>query len=126
MRGERTTVQKSQQQTSLMIYAEGLNVALAIWLIASPYILSATLWTGARLTAEFFGAIILGMAIWRMAMPQRRYWYLSFGNIIFGVWIAVSPFVLGYHYDSTPTINAIVVGVLVALIAATGFLRSGS
>ncbi len=106
-----------------MIYAEGLNVALGIWLIASPYILSYTAWTGARLTAEFFGAIILGMGITRMAMPQPRYWWLSFGDVIFGIWVAISPFVLGYHYDARPTINAIVVGVLVALIAATGFLR---
>ena len=106
-----------------MIYVEGLNIPLAIWLIASPYILSFTLWTGARLTAEVFGGLILGMAITRMAMSQRHYWWLSFGNVIFGAWVAITPFVLAYHYDSAATVNAIVVGVLVALIAASGFLR---
>lgn len=105
-----------------MIYVEGLNVALAIWLIASPYILSYTEWTGARLIADFFGSLILGMAITRMAMPQRRYWWLSFGDVFLGAWIAISPFVAGYHWDNTPTINAIVVGVLVAIIAASGFV----
>ncbi len=116
-------MQKSQPQSELMIYVEGLNVALAIWLIASPYILSYTLWTGARLTADVFGGLILGMAITRMAMSQRHYWWLSFGNLIMGVWVAITPFVLAYHYDSTPTINAVIVGALVALIAASGFLR---
>lgn len=106
-----------------MTYVEGLNVALAIWLIASPYILSYTLWTGARLTAAVFGGLILGMAITRMAMSQRHYWWLSFGNVILGVWVAISPFMLAYHYDAPATVNAVVVGVLVALIAATGFLR---
>jgi len=119
-------VEKSQPQSDLMIYVEGLNVALAIWLIASPYILSYTAWSSARLTADFFGGIILGMAITRMAMPQPRYWWLSFGNLIFGIWVAVTPWVLGYHYDSHATLNAVVVGVLVALFAATGFLRSRS
>jgi hypothetical protein len=116
-------VQRSQPQTSLMIYVEGLNVALAIWLIASPYILGFTEWRDARLTADFFGALILGMAITRMSMPQPRYWWLSFGNLIFGIWVAISPWVLGYHYDTPATVNAIVTGILVALIAATGFLR---
>ncbi len=115
-------MQKSEQQTSLMIYAEGLNVALSIWLIASSYILNTVLWTDARLTADFFGGLILGMAIWRMAMPQKRYWFLSFGNVILGGWVAITPFVLGYHYDARATINAVFVGVLVAVIAATGFV----
>ncbi len=116
-------MEKSQPQSDLMIYVEGLNVALAIWLIASPYILSYTAWSSARLNAEFFGALILGMAITRMSMPQKRYWWLSFGDLLLGIWVAISPWVLAYHYDSRPEINAVVVGVLVALIAATGFLR---
>ncbi len=116
-------MQKSQPRSEMLIYVEGLNVALAIWLIASPYILSYTAWSSARLTSEFFGGLILGMAITRMAMPQRNYWWLSFGDVFLGIWVAISPWVLGYHYDTSAEINAVVVGVLVALIAATGFLR---
>ena len=107
-----------------MIYVEALNVVLGIWLIASCYMLGASLWRDERLTTGIFGALILGMAITRMAMPQRNMWWLSFGNIIFGLWVAISPFVLGYHYVTNATINNVIVGILVALIAATGFLRS--
>ena len=107
-----------------MIYVEALNVALAIWLIASSYILGTTLWTSARLTSDIFGGLILGMAITRMAMSQRSLWWLSFGNVILGLWVAISPFTLGYHYETRAMINNIIVGVLVALFAATGFLRS--
>ena len=53
-------MQKSQPRSELMIYVEGLNVALAIWLIASPYILSYTAWSAARLTADFFGGVDSG------------------------------------------------------------------
>lgn len=107
-----------------MIYVEAFNVVLGIWLIASCYILGATLWRNERITTGVFGACILGMAITRMAMSQRRFWWLSFGNIIFGLWVAISPYALGYHWERGATINNIIVGVLVALIAATGFLRS--
>lgn len=107
-----------------MIYVEGLNVVLGIWLIASTYLLGDSLWKADRLTTGIFGACIMGWAITRMAMPQPKLWWLSFGNVIFGLWVAISPFVLGYHYETSATIANVITGILVALIAATGFLRS--
>jgi hypothetical protein len=107
-----------------MIYVEALNVVLGIWLIASTYLLGTSLWRSERLTCGIFGALILGMAITRMAMSQRSMWWLSFGNIIFGIWVAISPFALGYHYEIRAMVNNIIVGIAVALLAATGFLRS--
>lgn len=107
-----------------MIYVEALNVVLAIWLIASPYLLGVSLWKAERLTAGIFGACILGWAITRMAMPQPKLWWLSFGNVIFGLWVAISPFALGYHVESTAMICNVITGIAVALVAATGFLRS--
>ena len=116
-------MQKSRSEPPLMIYVEALNVVLGIWLIASCYILGAFLWRDERITTGVFGSLILGMAIWRMAMSHPRYWFLSFGNVIFGIWVAISPFVLGYHYETRAMINNVIVGILVALFAATGFLR---
>jgi len=107
-----------------MIYVEAFNVLLGIWLIASPYLLGDSLWKANRLTTGIFGACILGWAITRMAMPQPKLWWLSFGNVIFGLWVAISPFALGYYYDSSAMISSVITGILVALIAATGFLRS--
>lgn len=123
-RGERTTVQSNRQEPPLMIYVEALNVVLSIWLIASPYFLGDSLWKADRLTCGIFGACILGWAITRMALPQPKLWWLSFGNVIFGIWVAISPFALGYYHDSSAMICNVITGILVALIAATGFLRS--
>jgi SPW repeat-containing protein len=117
-------VRTNRQESPLMIYVEALNVVLAIWLIASPYLLGDSLWKANRLTAGIFGACILGWAITRMAMPQPKLWWLSFGNVIFGIWVAISPFVFGYYHDSSAMIASVVTGIVVALIAATGFLRS--
>jgi len=117
-------LQKNRPESPLMIYVEAFNVVLGIWLIASSYILGTTLWASARITSDVFGGLILGMAITRMAMSQRSMWWLSFGNVIFGIWVAISPFTLGYHYETRAMINNLIVGILVALFAATGFLRS--
>lgn len=116
-------MEETQRRSNVMVYTEALNIVAAIWLIASPYILRYFVWSDAKLTADFFGALILGMAITRMSMSQPRYWWLSFGNIIFGIWVAVSPFVLGFHYNTRATVNDIIVGIVVALIAASGLLR---
>jgi hypothetical protein len=107
-----------------MIYVEALNIVLAIWLIGSVYLLGDSLWKADRLTTGIFGACILGWAITRMAMPQPKLWWLSFGNVIFGLWVAISPFALGYYHDSSAMIANVITGILVAIIAPTGFLRS--
>lgn len=116
-------MQETQRRSNVMVYTEALNIVLAIWLIASPYILRYFEWTDAKLTADFFGALILGMAITRMSMSQSRFWWLSFGNVIFGIWVAISPFVLGFHWNTRATVTCVVTGILVALIAASGLLR---
>ncbi len=39
-------------------------------------------------------------------------------NLVLGVWLAASPWILGYAAQQTPTTNAALVGIVIALAAA--------
>ena len=39
-------------------------------------------------------------------------------NLVLGVWLIVSPWILGYVAQQAPTVNAVVVGVVITLAAA--------
>lgn len=96
-----------------------INMALGIWLLISPYLLGFTLVDAARINNAAFGPFILWIAIARLAVQTKARW-VSWINVVFGVWIAASPFVLGFTDQPKPLLNNIVVGLTVALVALVG------
>lgn len=99
-----------------------VNIVLGIWLIASPYLLNFSPYYSATVNNDIFGTAVMLMAITRLAVPWQYRW-VSAGNVIFGIWVIISPFVLHLTGSGLGTVNNIVVGVLIALISATGFVR---
>lgn len=93
-----------------------VNMALGIWLLASPYLLGFTLIDAARINNGLFGPFILWIAIARLAVPDSGRW-VSWINVAFGIWVAASPFLLGFADQPKPLINNIIVGLIVALVA---------
>jgi len=43
-------------------------------------------------------------------------------NLILGIWLALSPTVLGYMTDTAPALNASVVGIVIAVAAAAALI----
>jgi hypothetical protein len=93
-----------------------INMALGLWLLASSYVLGFTLIDAARINNVTFGPFILWIAITALAVGNRGRW-ISWVNVVFGLWVGISPFVLGFADQPKPLINNIVVGLLVALVA---------
>ncbi len=102
-----------------------INMALGVWLLASSYILGFTLIDAARINNATFGPLILWLAIARLAAQNRARW-LSWFNVAFGVWVAASPFVLGFTDQPKPLINNIVVGLIGALVALASTRQWGT
>jgi hypothetical protein len=103
---------------------EAINVALGIWLIASPYFLKYAVWHNARVNAGVMGSIVFGMALTRLAMSGPRWWWLHFASLVVGIWLIVAPFLLGYAGDPAAMINSVVVGLLVLAVEVIGLLTS--
>ncbi len=93
-----------------------INMALGIWLLASPYLLRFTLVDAARINNGFFGPLILWFAIARLAAQDRGRW-VSWFNVAAGILVAASPFLFGFADQPKAMINNIVVGLIVALVA---------
>jgi hypothetical protein len=43
--------------------------------------------------------------------------WMDAGNLVLGIWLAVSPWALGYAAEATPAWNAHIVGVIIAVAA---------
>lgn len=92
----------------------GINILAGIWLILAPFMFG---FSGALRTSDIvFGVIIAILALIRVSAPEDAPW-LSWANMIFGLWILISPFLLGYLGVGVLW-NNIIVGVIIAALAA--------
>ena len=92
------------------------NVVLGIILFISPWY-SAT-WSNSTSSwnAWILGAAIAIVALWSLATPESP---IPEGiNIVLGIWVFISPWVLGFTQLRIETWSAWVIGVLVVLFAA--------
>jgi hypothetical protein len=95
--------------------ASGLNVLAAIWLIVAPYVLNYA-HTSAASNDITIGIIVGILALIRLVTPTTSGW-LSWINVIFGLWLIISPFFLGY-VNTASLWNDIILGIIVAALAA--------
>ncbi len=97
--------------------ASGINFLLGIWLIIAPFILAYSVQTRALWNSVVVGIVVLVLAAIRFFVPDRNTW-LSGVNILLGLWLFVSSWVLGFSSTSVALWNNMVVGVLIILLAA--------
>jgi membrane protein YdbS with pleckstrin-like domain len=91
-----------------------VNLVLGIWLAVSPYVLGYADQATPAWNAYVVGVVILviaAAAIW--AFQKWEEWI----NAVLGLWLIVSPWILGYSEVATPLWNQIIVGVVVGGLA---------
>ncbi|MBW7852279.1 MAG: SPW repeat protein [Rhodospirillales bacterium] len=92
------------------------NLALGAWLIISPWLLGFAAAFAAAWNAWLVGAAVGILAIW--AIVQFATWQ-EWVNLVLGLWLIVSPWILGFAAISPGVYwNFVVVGVLIAGLAA--------
>ncbi|WP_202962670.1 SPW repeat protein [Herminiimonas sp. CN] len=102
-------------------WQDGGNLVLGVWMFFSPWMLAYA--AGMPLAA--WNAVILGAAIVvfaAVAMYMPRVWEEGL-NMALGVWLIVSPWALRFTAERSAMMNAVVVGILVAALAAWAMLR---
>lgn len=103
---------KEQAQT-----ADGVNIVAGIWLLLSPFILG---FGGVALTNNVIVGIVVGVFALIRATSWLRAVWLDWANGILGLWLILSPFVLGFGGDMTATWNNIILGIVVGALAIWG------
>lgn len=96
--------------------ASTINVIAGIWLIISPFVLRYWHMADAAWNNIIVGIVVLVLAAIRVANPARNL-ALGWINLILGIWIFISPWVLRYADERTPLSNDVVLGIIVFICA---------
>jgi hypothetical protein len=99
-----------------MRWQDWTNIALGLWLLVSPWVLGFS-----SIAAATWNAVLLGIAIVVLEFsdvlvpdpwPERV-------SLPVGLWVIVSPIVLGFTGDVAATLSTAFTGVLVAAMSAS-------
>ena len=99
---------------SIKHWQDPINLILGIWMIVSPWALNYSADKNPTWNAVTLG-ILIGLAA-LFALYRVMAWE-EWGNVVLGVWLVISPWVLSFSNITTAMANAVIVGVVVALLA---------
>lgn len=106
----------SMLQSVARRWQDSVNLVLGVWLVISPWVLQFAAEPRAMWNAVILGVVIAAAAI--LALVQFREWE-EWADMAFGLWLIVSPWVLGFAATlAAATWNFVVVGVLTIALAA--------
>jgi hypothetical protein len=90
-----------------------VNILLGIWVIVAPFVLASALFSAAIWNNIATGIAVAIVALLRTSMPRQSAW--SWANVILGIWLLISPFVLGF---AAPRLlwNDVILGIIIALV----------
>ncbi len=100
--------------TKMKHWQDPLNLVLGIWLIASPWALAYQDEAMAMPNAVIVGGLIVILAALELFTVKAWEEWTSFA---LGIWLAISPWVLGFDYVVPAMANALIVGLAVAALA---------
>jgi hypothetical protein len=103
-------------------WQDWVNLVLGAWLFISPWVLgfasaateAGTTTPRAAVNAWIFGVIVVVLSIAAVVRTQPWEEWL---NLLAGIWLFISPWVLGYSGTTTALWNALIVGALVFILA---------
>ena len=91
-----------------------INVLLGIWVIISPFALGFALSPRATWNNVVAGFVVAVLALVRTGPARQAGW--SWANVIVGVWLIISPFVLAFA--TTMAIwNNVILGISILIVA---------
>jgi hypothetical protein len=95
-------------------WQDPVNLIAGIWMIVSPWVLAHVAETRPTWNAVVLGILIAAVAF--SALFEVFAWQ-EWANVLFGGWLIVSPWVLGFSAVLMAMVNAVVVGAVVAVLA---------
>ena len=95
-------------------WQDAVNLVAGLWMIISPWVLAFQSEARPMWNAVILGALIALVALY--AMFQVFAWQ-EWANMVFGAWLVVSPWLLGFSGLYTAMISAVITGVVVLALA---------
>jgi hypothetical protein len=101
-----------------------VQLALGLWLLASPYILQFTLYSEVRVNIGLLAPMVIAFALTRLAVSPPWFW-VGWVNVLIGVWMAISPFAFGLGHITDLMLNFVVAGILLIITGVLGQFEKG-
>ncbi len=96
-------------------WEDRINLILGVWLFFSPLILQYATLGAAAWNAYLLGLAIVAFALWHLYAPEA---WKEWTNLALGVWLVISPWILGFANNTVVTTNMVIVGLVVSAFAA--------
>jgi hypothetical protein len=105
--------------------ASGFVMLAGLWLLMAPFVLGHGDRPAAMWNEIVVGALVLVLGGVRVANPAR-FAGLSWVNVIAGLWLVAAPFVCGYSDVAPARWNDMIVGIVIAALAASSASMTSS
>lgn len=96
-------------------WQDWVNLILGVWMFLSPWLLRYSDLSAPSWNAWILGAAVVVFAAVAVSMPRQ--WEEAI-NVLLGIWMVISPWVLSFTGARNAEANAVVVGILVIAFAA--------
>ncbi len=97
-----------------------------LWEVIAPFLLGYSAVGAALWDAIIIGVVLIVLAGWAALVDQEgTIKSLSWVNAVLGLWLIIAPFILTYSGTAAAMWNDIVVGLVVAVLAAWAALSLG-
>lgn len=97
-------------------WEDWMGIALGAWMLASPWVLGYADNSAAVMNALVLGAILVLEELLELGTHETAEEWI---DLAAGIWLVVSPFALGFSTVTPAAVNAVAVGLLTALFAAS-------
>jgi len=96
-------------------WLDWLLLLLGAWLIVSPWVLA---FSGGRGPA-FWNTVIMGIAVavFAIAVVSEAHRWEEWVSLIFGAWLLIAPFVLGFSSMTAAAWNSVILGIVIGVDA---------
>jgi hypothetical protein len=95
-------------------WQDPVNLVIGLWMIAAPWLLAFQAETRPMWNAVILGVVIAAVALYAMF---HVFAWQEWANAVFGAWLVVSPWVLGFSGLYAAMLNAVVAGAVVLALA---------
>jgi hypothetical protein len=103
-------------------WQDTVNLILGVWLFLSPWLLGyASTTVNASWNARNFGVALVVFSAIAVSMPQV---WEEVINLLIGIWMVISPWVLGFTGARSAESNAVIVGILAIVFSVWAMAMS--
>ncbi len=95
-------------------WEDWVNLVLGVWLFLSPWILGYAAIQVPAWNAFIMGVAVVVFTLFALYVPKR---WEEWMNSIIGLWMVISPWVLGFSVLTLSTWNAVIVGIVLLAIS---------